>query len=119
MATRCPLCNTRYLRRAHRQGMLEHVLSRCGIYPCRCGVCSYRFFKVINWGGGFSKPIARMSELASAVPRERSLTASKGLGVVRTGWPVQAVVILSLVLSMVIVALLIAAWPSQATLYMR
>ena len=129
MATRCPLCHTRNLRRVHRQRMLEHLLSHCGIYPYRCGVCSHRFFKVINWGVGFSKPIkgrhqkhfflhSRRSELTTVVPRGRSLTASDGLGVGRTGSAVHVVVILSFVLSMVIVSLLIAAWPNQA-LFMR
>ena len=119
MAARCPRCHSRHLRRAHRQWRLEHLLSCCGIYPSRCGVCSYRFFKAINWGGGSSKPIARKSELATAVPLGSSLTASDGPSLGRTGSAVHVIVVLTLVLSMVIVSLLIAAWPSQATLYMR
>ena len=95
------------------------MLSRFGIYPCRCGVCSYRFFRALNLGGGSSKPIARKSELATAVPLGRSLTASDGLAIGRTGSAVHVIVVLSLVLSMVIVSLLIAAWPSQAILLMR
>ncbi len=49
MATQCPQCSTRYVRRAHREGVLERLASLVYVYPFRCQLCTHRF-RVLQWG---------------------------------------------------------------------
>lgn len=39
----CPRCGTHFVRRSHRQGLTERLLSLFSIYPFRCQVCGHRF----------------------------------------------------------------------------
>jgi hypothetical protein len=39
----CPRCEKGFIRRSHRLGPLERVLSFFLIYPFRCQLCTYRF----------------------------------------------------------------------------
>ena len=40
---RCPRCGRHHVRRAHRAGALERLLSAFAVYPFRCQVCGRRF----------------------------------------------------------------------------
>lgn len=39
----CPNCGRDFVRRSHRQGLLERVLSVIYVYPFRCQLCMHRF----------------------------------------------------------------------------
>jgi hypothetical protein len=54
MALRCPLCESSYVRRAHRKGLLEQLLSVVYVYPFRCQLCTHRFL-TLQWGIRYSK----------------------------------------------------------------
>lgn len=45
----CPKCSKDYVKRVGRQGLKEHVLSLCYVYPFRCQLCGYRF-RFLQWG---------------------------------------------------------------------
>lgn len=49
MRPQCPSCQSVYVRRTHRVGWLEHLLSFFYVYPFRCQLCSARFSQV-QWG---------------------------------------------------------------------
>ena len=53
MQPTCPLCQSTYVRRAHRAGFLEQTLSLFYIYPFRCQLCSARF-TTLQWGVRYS-----------------------------------------------------------------
>jgi PilZ domain len=40
---KCPKCHKGFIRRSHRLGLLERLLSIFLIYPFRCQLCTYRF----------------------------------------------------------------------------
>lgn len=40
---RCSKCGTEIVRRSHRRGPLEHLLSLILIFPFRCQLCDHRF----------------------------------------------------------------------------
>jgi predicted HAD superfamily Cof-like phosphohydrolase len=40
---RCPRCGKSFVRRSHRQGLKERLLSLVYLYPFRCQVCANRF----------------------------------------------------------------------------
>ena len=40
---RCPKCGRHVVRRTHRSGLVERLLSRVGVYPFRCQLCGRRF----------------------------------------------------------------------------
>ena len=40
---KCPSCYEDYVRRVHREGLLERLLSLFYIYPFRCQLCATRF----------------------------------------------------------------------------
>jgi hypothetical protein len=42
----CPYCHSRRVRRAHRENLVELVLSFLGIYPFHCESCNRRFKKL-------------------------------------------------------------------------
>lgn len=49
MRPQCPACQSIYVRRAHRVGLLEKAISAFYVYPFRCQLCSVRFFS-FQWG---------------------------------------------------------------------
>lgn len=49
MRPQCPSCQSIYVRRAHRVGVIEQVLSAFYVYPFRCQLCSVRFSH-FQWG---------------------------------------------------------------------
>ncbi len=53
MQPTCPLCQSTYVRRAHRAGFLEQALSLFYLYPFRCQLCSARF-TALQWGVRYS-----------------------------------------------------------------
>jgi len=54
MALRCPLCESSYVRRAHRKGVLEQLLSAVYVYPFRCQLCTHRFLS-LQWGVRYAR----------------------------------------------------------------
>jgi hypothetical protein len=50
----CPQCNAKHVRRSHRANLLEHVLSRCFVYPFRCEICRHRFL-ALQWGARYNR----------------------------------------------------------------
>jgi predicted HAD superfamily Cof-like phosphohydrolase len=43
LRVRCPRCGKSFVRRSHRQGLKERLLSLVYLYPFRCQVCTNRF----------------------------------------------------------------------------
>jgi NTP pyrophosphatase (non-canonical NTP hydrolase) len=43
LSVQCPRCGKSFVRRSHRQGLKERLLSLVYIYPFRCQVCANRF----------------------------------------------------------------------------
>jgi len=43
LRVRCPRCGKSFVRRSHRQGLKERLLSLVSLYPFRCQVCANRF----------------------------------------------------------------------------
>jgi predicted HAD superfamily Cof-like phosphohydrolase len=43
LTVRCPRCGKSFVRRSHRKGLKEHMLSLVYLYPFRCQVCANRF----------------------------------------------------------------------------
>lgn len=54
MRPQCPSCQSIYVRRAHRIGMIERALSAFYVYPFRCQLCSARFSN-FQWGARYDK----------------------------------------------------------------
>jgi hypothetical protein len=54
MRPQCPSCQSIYVRRAHRIGAVEQVLSALYVYPFRCQLCSVRFSS-FQWGVRYDK----------------------------------------------------------------
>ena len=54
MRPQCPLCQSIYVRRTHRVGTLEQLLSVFYAYPFRCQLCSARF-RFFQWGIRYDK----------------------------------------------------------------
>jgi hypothetical protein len=54
MRPQCPSCQSIYVRRAHRVGIIEQVLSAFYVYPFRCQLCSVRFSS-FQWGVRYDK----------------------------------------------------------------
>jgi hypothetical protein len=46
MANTCPKCNSERVRRSHRKGALERILSFFGLGPRRCHDCNVRFLTI-------------------------------------------------------------------------
>jgi len=54
MRPQCPKCQSIYVRRTHRVGMLEQLISAFYVYPFRCQLCSARF-SFFQWGVRYDK----------------------------------------------------------------
>lgn len=54
MRPQCPSCQSIYVRRAHRIGILERAISLFYVYPFRCQLCSARFSN-FQWGVRYDK----------------------------------------------------------------
>ncbi|HEX9741539.1 MAG TPA: PilZ domain-containing protein [Nitrospiraceae bacterium] len=54
MRPQCPSCQSIYVRRAHRVGIVERALSAFYVYPFRCQLCSARF-STFQWGVRYDK----------------------------------------------------------------
>lgn len=50
----CPQCGRDFVRRCHREGALEQLLSIAYIYPFRCQLCTHRF-RAMEWGKRYNK----------------------------------------------------------------
>lgn len=46
---RCPRCGRHIVRRSHRLGVVERLLSALYVYPFRCQLCGRRF-RALQWG---------------------------------------------------------------------
>jgi hypothetical protein len=49
IASPCPACGSTLVRRSHRIGLAEEMLSLVYVYPFRCRLCTHRFFS-LQWG---------------------------------------------------------------------
>ena len=49
IASPCPACGSTLVRRSHRLGLAEAMLSAAYVYPFRCQECLHRFF-ALQWG---------------------------------------------------------------------
>ena len=54
MRPKCPRCQSIYVRRTHRVGTLEQLISTFYVYPFRCQLCSARF-TFFQWGVRYSQ----------------------------------------------------------------
>jgi hypothetical protein len=54
MQPQCPQCGKDFVRRSHRQGILEWLLSVVFVYPFRCQLCTHRFL-AMQWGVRYRK----------------------------------------------------------------
>ena len=54
LALHCPRCGKSFVRRSHRQGVIERLVSLVYVYPFRCQVCAYRF-KLFQFGVRYAK----------------------------------------------------------------
>jgi len=54
MRPQCPSCQSIYVRRTHRVGAFEQMLSVFYVYPFRCQLCSARF-TFFQWGVRYDK----------------------------------------------------------------
>ena len=61
MNPRCPQCGKEFVRRSHRQGTLEHMLSVIYVYPYRCQLCTFRF-RAMQWGAQYSRQLVDQRE---------------------------------------------------------
>jgi hypothetical protein len=50
----CPQCGKDFVRRAHRKGVLERILSAVYCYPYRCQLCTHRF-RAFEWGAHYER----------------------------------------------------------------
>jgi hypothetical protein len=57
----CPECERDFVRRAHRRGVIERLLSVAYVYPFRCQLCGHRF-KALRWGTRYSRQPADRRE---------------------------------------------------------
>jgi hypothetical protein len=78
----CPACQSIYVRRAHRVGMLEQVLSAFYLYPFRCQLCSVRF-SFFQWGVRYQKQedLRQYERIGVQFPVLFSSTQTTGKGV--------------------------------------
>lgn len=51
---RCGKCGQARVRRCHREGLLERVLSGVYVYPYRCQLCAHRF-RALRWGRRYAR----------------------------------------------------------------
>jgi hypothetical protein len=51
----CPKCGSDAIKRAHREGLKERLLSLFSFYPYRCRKCSHRFLRFSTAGESPSK----------------------------------------------------------------
>lgn len=61
MHPRCPQCGKDFVRRSHRQGAFEHLLSAVYVYPFRCQLCTYRF-RAFEWGAQYKRHLIDQRE---------------------------------------------------------
>ncbi len=57
----CSKCGKNFVRRSHRRGVIERLLSVGYVYPFRCQLCSHRF-KALQWGVRYSKHVVDRRE---------------------------------------------------------
>lgn len=41
----CPKCHSDFVNRSRRVGLIDHLISSFSIYPFRCQLCRYRFYR--------------------------------------------------------------------------
>lgn len=64
----CPRCRHSTVRRGHRTGVIEHLLSLLYVYPFRCQFCAHRF-RVMLWGTRYRRRAVDRRELERAAVR--------------------------------------------------
>jgi len=57
----CPQCGKDFVRRSHRQGALEYLLSSVYVYPFRCQLCTHRF-RAFEWGARYERHLIDQRE---------------------------------------------------------
>jgi len=82
LALPCPRCGKNFIRRSHRQGVRERLLSLFYVYPFRCQVCAHRF-KLFQFGVRYSKHLIdrrQYERLPTHVPATfvEAVTAGEG-----------------------------------------
>lgn len=50
----CPKCGRDFVQRAHREALLDRLLSAVFIHPFRCQLCTHRFRR-LHWGRRYAK----------------------------------------------------------------
>jgi len=73
----CPKCSSDAIKRAHREGMKERLLSLFLVYPYRCRKCGHRYLRFRRSSGSPSKS---SNKTAPAQKRRRELLLY-GLGI--------------------------------------
>ena len=67
---RCPRCGKSFVRRSHRQGLKERLLSLVYLYSFRCQVCAHRF-RVFQFRSRYVKRIVdrrQYARLSTRIP---------------------------------------------------
>ncbi|HYM37184.1 MAG TPA: PilZ domain-containing protein [Nitrospiraceae bacterium] len=83
MQPRCPACQSTYVRRAHRVGVFEQLLSLFYVYPFRCQLCSVRFTS-LQWGVRYARQedLRQYERIGVQFPVQFSNARTNGKGVV-------------------------------------
>ncbi len=84
MRPQCPSCQSIYVRRAHRIGIIEQALSVFYLYPFRCQLCSVRFSH-FQWGVRYAhqEDLRQYERIGVRFPVLFSSAQTVGKGVVR------------------------------------
>jgi|SRR5215472_14768715 len=71
----CPACRNARIRRSHRRGVLERMLSAIGRWPYRCRECGRRFFLWVNAFDPDALRMHRTEDVQSRVKRDAACIA--------------------------------------------
>lgn len=83
MRPQCPSCQSIYVRRAHRIGIVERTFSAFYVYPFRCQLCSARF-STFQWGVRYDKQedLRQYERIGVRFPVLFSSTKTTGKGII-------------------------------------
>jgi PilZ domain-containing protein len=83
MRPQCPSCQSIYVRRTHRVGTLERLVSLFYVYPFRCQLCSARF-AFFQWGVRYAQQedLRQYERIGVQFPVMFSSSQTVGKGVV-------------------------------------
>ena len=79
MEPRCPQCGKDFVRRSHREGTLEQLLSVVYVYPFRCQLCGHRFL-ALQWGAHYKKQVVDQREYERVPVRMAATFSGDRLG---------------------------------------